>query len=89
MNRNTFTTLTFSLLIAFFSFLLFTNSALAEMKTFVKEYTYQASDEDSKNSSRTVALREIKRLLLERNKGDGSLYQQHSANPHYFLLSDG
>ncbi len=38
---------------------------VAETKTFVKEYYYQASDEDSKNSSRTVALREVKRLLLE------------------------
>lgn len=37
----------------------------AEIKTFVKEYTYQASEEDSKNSSRTVSLREVKRLLLE------------------------
>ena len=37
----------------------------AETKTFIKEYTYQAGDEDSKNSSRTIALREVKRLLLE------------------------
>ncbi|PKN71628.1 MAG: hypothetical protein CVU54_00965 [Deltaproteobacteria bacterium HGW-Deltaproteobacteria-12] len=57
--------LTCPLLITFFSFLLFTNSALAETKTFVREYTYQASDEDSKNSSRTISLREVKRLLLE------------------------
>jgi len=39
--------------------------ALAEMKTFVKDYTYQASEEDSRNSSRTISLREVKRLLLE------------------------
>ncbi len=37
----------------------------AETKTFIKEYTYQASEEDSRNSSRTIALREVKRLLLE------------------------
>lgn len=37
----------------------------AATKTFVKEYTYQAGDEDSKNSSRVIALREVKRLLLE------------------------
>ncbi|HRV45928.1 MAG TPA: tetratricopeptide repeat protein [Smithellaceae bacterium] len=37
----------------------------AETKTFIKEYTYQAGDEDSKNSSRVIALREVKRLLLE------------------------
>ena len=39
--------------------------ALAEMKTFVKDYTYQASEDDSRNSSRTISLREVKRLLLE------------------------
>ena len=41
------------------------HSADAETKTFIKEYTYHAGDEDSKNSSRTIALREVKRLLLE------------------------
>ncbi len=40
-------------------------SAFAELKTFEKEYTYHASDEDSKNSCRTIVLREVKRLLLE------------------------
>ncbi len=39
--------------------------SFAEVKTFIKEYTYQASEEDSRNSSRTIALREVKRLLLE------------------------
>jgi len=39
--------------------------AQAEMKTFIKEYTYQASDFDSKMSSRTIALEQVKRLLLE------------------------
>ena len=37
----------------------------AETKTFIKEYTYQASDEDSKHSCRVISLREVKRLLLE------------------------
>lgn len=37
----------------------------AETKTFIKEYTYQASEDDSRNSSRIIALREVKRLLLE------------------------
>jgi TPR repeat protein len=41
------------------------NSAFAEIKTFIKEYTYQACDFDSKDSSRTLALETIKRLLLE------------------------
>ena len=44
---------------------LLTPPAFAEIKTFVKEYTYRAGDEDSRNSSRTIALREVKRLLLE------------------------
>ena len=39
--------------------------AFAETKTFIKEYTYQASEDDSRNSSRVTALREVKRLLLE------------------------
>ena len=38
---------------------------LAETKTFIKEYTYRASEDDSRNSSRVIALREVKRLLLE------------------------
>lgn len=37
----------------------------AEVKTFIKEYTYQASEDDSRNSSRVTAMREVKRLLLE------------------------
>lgn len=39
--------------------------AFAETVTFTKEYTYQASDFDSRNSSRTIALEMVKRLLLE------------------------
>jgi tetratricopeptide (TPR) repeat protein len=48
-------------------FILSTSSAsvFAETKTFIKEYTYQASEDDSRNSSRVIALREVKRLLLE------------------------
>ena len=45
--------------------LIVTSSALAEIKTYEKEYTYQASELDSKASSRTVALEQVKRLLLE------------------------
>ncbi len=39
--------------------------AFAETKTFIKEYTYQASEYDSKVTSRTLALEQVKRLLLE------------------------
>jgi tetratricopeptide (TPR) repeat protein len=41
------------------------NLTSAELKTFIKEYTYQASDFDSRNSSRTISLELVKRLLLE------------------------
>jgi tetratricopeptide (TPR) repeat protein len=55
--------------VLFFSSLLFlfilNNLAFAENKTFIKEYSYLASEDDSRNSSRVIALREVKRLLLE------------------------
>ena len=39
--------------------------ANAEQRVVVKEYTYQASDIDSKTSSRAIALEQVKRLVLE------------------------
>lgn len=39
--------------------------AIAEMRDFIKEYKYQASERDSKVSSRDFALGQVKRLLLE------------------------
>ena len=47
------------------AFLFFAASASAEKVTFVKECNYNASDLDSKVSSRTIALEQVKRLLLE------------------------
>jgi len=41
------------------------NIAFAEIKTFIQEYTYIASDIDSKASSRAIALEQVKRALLE------------------------
>ena len=41
------------------------NLVAAETKTFIKEYNYQASEVDSKVSSRAIALEQVKRLLLE------------------------
>jgi tetratricopeptide (TPR) repeat protein len=52
-------------LISFLSVLFIPNHASAELKTFIKEYTHQASDLDSKISSRAIALEQAKRLLLE------------------------
>ena len=46
-------------------FLLSVTPVSAKTITHVKEYTYQASEVDSKLSSRTIALEQVKRLLLE------------------------
>lgn len=61
MKTASFKTILFSVLIALF----IPQFALAASKTFIKEYTYQASEDDSRNSSRVIATREVKRLLLE------------------------
>ena len=45
--------------------LLLATNTHAEIKAFTKEYIYQASEADSKLTSRTIALKEVKRLLLE------------------------
>ena len=45
--------------------LILANSAFAANRTFIKEYTYLASDLDSKVSSRAIALEQVKRALLE------------------------
>lgn len=37
----------------------------AETKTFIREYTYQANEIDSRMSCRAIALEQVKRLLLE------------------------
>jgi len=52
-------------LISFLLVIFIPHSAFAKMKTFIKEYTYRASEADSKLSSRTTATAEVKRLLLE------------------------
>jgi len=57
--------LTHITLIPFLLILFIPNCAFAETKIFIKEYTYQASEDDSRNSSRITAMREVKRLLLE------------------------
>ncbi|MDP3259923.1 MAG: hypothetical protein Q8M34_04975, partial [Thermodesulfovibrionales bacterium] len=49
----------------FIIFISFATPSFAEKVTFVKEYTYQASELDSKASCRTISLEMVKRLLLE------------------------
>lgn len=46
-------------------FLFSTLPSFAEMKTFVREYTHDAAEMDSKMSCRYIALEHVKRLLLE------------------------
>jgi tetratricopeptide (TPR) repeat protein len=62
--QNKFNGLAFSIaLVLFFSM---AGLASAEVVTFEEEYTYQASEYDSKVSCRALALEQVKRLLLER-----------------------
>ena len=74
-----------SALFIILSFLLLTNSALAETKTFIKEYTYQASEVDSKVSCRAIALEQVKRLLLEEL---GTYLESHTEVINYQLTKD-
>src|SRR5208283_5986287 len=60
-NRVNFVFITIGILVV----LLLATIASAEIKTFIKEYTYMASDIDSKVSSRAIALEQVKRALLE------------------------
>jgi len=67
------------------SFLLSANSAFAETKTFIKEYTHHAGDEDSRNSSRIISLREVKRLILEEL---GTYLESHTEVKNFQLTKD-
>ena len=61
----------------------------AQSKTFIKEYTYQASEADSKLSCRTIALEQVKRLLLEElgvyliSKTEVRNYRRHGYSHFY------
>jgi len=52
------------------SLLAFSSPAIAETKTFLKEYTYQASEFDSKASSRILA-------VLQRNRHPFTIWLSH------------
>ncbi len=64
MVRGRLTSRLFFLLTAL-SCLFAAQSAYAEEVSFVKEYTYQAGEADSKLTARAIALEQVKRLLLE------------------------
>jgi len=59
LKRNTSTIFSITALI------FFANPCQAATKTFIREYTYQASDYDSRLTCQAIALSEVKRLLLE------------------------
>ena len=52
--------------VALVFFFILANLAFAATKVFVEDYTYQASEYDSKVTCRALALEQVKRLLLEK-----------------------
>ena len=78
------------ILMTFISALLLVSAAFyspanAETKTFIREYEYQASEMDSKISSRVIAFQEVKRLLLEEI---GTYLQSHTEVINLQLTKD-
>lgn len=57
----------------------------AEMKTFVRDYTYQASEVDSKQTCRVIALEQVKRLCLEEL---GTYLESYTEVANYQLKKD-
>ena len=45
--------------------LILSSTVLLNAKTWVREYTYNASEADSKLTSRAISLEQVKRLLLQ------------------------
>ena len=54
----------------------FGGNAFAETKTFIKDYTYQAGELDSKESCRLLARAQVERLLYEEL---GSCLAEHTS----------
>lgn len=73
------------ILVLILSFICLTNTVNAETKTFIKEYTHHAGDEDSRNSSRIISLREVKRLILEEL---GTYLESHTEVKNFQLTKD-
>ncbi len=55
----------FAISLSAFCILLTTPLALAEIKTFIVEYSYWAGNDDTEDSSRILSHREVKKLLLD------------------------
>jgi TPR repeat protein len=59
----------------------FSNIVIAAEQIYLREYTYQASEADSKISARAIALQEVKRILLsELGTHVSSLVKQQSSS---------
>jgi hypothetical protein len=69
----------------FLTIFFFPNQSFAESKTFIREYSYQASELDSKVSCRTIALELVKRLLLEEA---GTYLESETEVRNYQLTKD-
>lgn len=80
--KSTFLRLT---LISFLFVLFFPYLTSAETKIFIEEYTYQASENDSKVSCRATALKQVKRLLLEKL---GTYLESHTEVSNFQLTKD-
>jgi tetratricopeptide (TPR) repeat protein len=61
------------------------NSVMASDVTYQRDYSYRASDSDSKISCRTIALEQVKRLLLEEL---GSYLVSHTEVKNYQISRD-
>lgn len=57
----------------------------AETKTFIRDYTYDASEADSKLTCRTMAMEQVKRALLEEL---GTYLISHTEVENYMLKKD-
>jgi hypothetical protein len=60
---------------------IFSSAAFAAEQTYIREYTYQASEADSKITARAIALQEVKReLLSELGTHVSALVKQQSSS---------
>ena len=67
--------------VCFLATMCFSNIVIAAEQIYLREYTYQASEADSKISARTIALQEVKReLLSELGTHVSSLVKQQSSS---------
>ncbi len=71
--------------ISFLFVLFFPYRTSAETKIFIKEYFYQASENDSKVSCRATALEQVKRLVLEEL---GTYLESHTEVSNFQLTKD-